>query len=141
MLQGIIAPKSILKIILGLQDLMLEKIKVADSTNIVEELSEVLFILITSSAEMFKRGVSNPNNKETVGNSSDSSSDDEIVSCESVACEAVACEAVSTYVSPTKWEKIVANVNYISRLKQKSFPSISNKTIFKHMDIIDDADI
>ena len=136
MLQGIIPPKSILKIILGLQELMLEKIKVADSTNIVEELSEVLFILITSSAEMFKRGVSNPNNKETVGNSSDSSSDDEIVSCESVACE-----AVSTYVSPTKWEKIVANVNYISRLKQKSFPSISNKTIFKHMDIIDDADI
>jgi hypothetical protein len=132
MLQGIIAPKSILKIILGLQELMLEKIKVADSTNIVEELSEVLFILITSSSEMFKRGVSNPNNKETVGNSSDSSSEDDAV---------VSSEAVSTYVSPTKWEKIVANVNYISRLKQKSFPSISNKTIFKHMDIIDDADI
>jgi hypothetical protein len=130
MLQGIIAPKSILKIILGLQELMLEKIKVADVTNIVEELSEVLFILITSSAEMFKRVVSNPNNKESATNS-DSSSDDEIVSGE--ACD--------TYVSDTKWEKIVANVNYISRLKQKSFPSISNKTIFKHMDIIDDADI
>ena len=128
MLQGIIAPKSILKIILGLQDLMLEKIKVADATNIVEELSEVLFILITSSAEMFKRVVSNPNNKESATNSSDSSSDDETL-------------VVDTYVSPTKWEKIVSNVNYISKLKQKSFPSISNKTIFKHMDIIDDADI
>ena len=130
MLQGIIAPKSILKIILGLQELMLEKIKVADATNIVEELSEVLFILITSSAEMFKRAVSNPNNKESATNSSsDSSSDDENIAL------------VDTYVSPTKWEKIVANVNYISKLKQKSFPSISNKTIFKHMDIIDDADI
>lgn len=128
MLQGIIAPKSILKIILGLQELMLEKIKMADATNIVEELSEVLFILITSSSEMFKSVVSNPNNKESVSNSSDSSSDDEAL-------------VVDTYVSPTKWEKIVANVNYISKLKQKSFPSISNKTIFKHMDIIDDADI
>ena len=127
MLQGIIAPKSILKIILGLQELMLEKIKVADATNIVEELSEVLFILITSSAEMFKRAVSNPNNKEVL--TSDSSSEDE------------ALVVVDTYVSPTKWDKIVANVNYISKLKQKSFPSISNKTIFKHMDIIDDADI
>jgi hypothetical protein len=134
MLQGIISPKSILKIILGLQELMLEKIKVADATNIVEELSEVLFILITSSSEMFKRAVSNPNNKEVLGGS-DSSSDDEAVASD------VACEAVSTYVSPTKWEKIVSNVNYISKLKQKSFPSISNKTIFKHMDIIDDADI
>ena len=117
---------------------MLEKIKVADATNIVEELSEVLFILITSSAEMFKSVVSNPNNKESVSNStSDSSSEDENVASEAVT----SCVDVDTYVSPTKWEKIVANVNYISKLKQKSFPSISNKTIFKHMDIIDDADI
>ena len=117
---------------------MLEKIKVADATNIVEELSEVLFILITSSSEMFKSVVSNPNNKESVSNSSDSSSEDENVASEHVACEAA---LMDTYVSPTKWEKIVSNVNYISKLKQKSFPSISNKTIFKHMDIIDDADI
>ena len=116
MLQGIIAPKSILKIILGLQDLMLEKIKVADATNIVEELSEVLFILITSSSEMFKSVVSNPNNKESVSNSSDSSSEDENVASEHVACEAA---LMDTYVSPTKWEKIVSNVNYISKLKQK----------------------
>jgi hypothetical protein len=143
MLQGIIAPKSILKIILGLQELMLEKIKMPDSTNIVEELSEVLFILITSSSEMFKRVVSNPNNKESLNNSTDSSCDDEVGASESVVSSDVACETalVETYVSPTKWEKIVSNVNYISKLKQKSFPSISNKTIFKHMDIIDDADI
>lgn len=127
MLQGIIAPKSILKIILGLQELLMEKIKLTDAKNIVDELAEVLFILITSSAEMFKKGV-----KDTASSSSSSSSSEG---------EETDNEIMSTYVSKTKWEKIVSNVHTISKLKQNAFPSISNKTIFKHMDMIDEAEL
>ena len=128
MLQGIIAPKSILKIILGLQELLLEKIKLVDAKNIVDELAEVLFILITSGIEVFKKGGVD---KKDVSSSSSSDEGEEVVGA----------SVVSTYVSGAKWEKIVSNVNYISKLKQNAFPSISNKTIFKHMDIIDEAEL
>lgn len=128
MLQGIIAPKSIMKIILGLQELLVEKIKLPDAKNIGDELAEVLFILITSSAEMFKEGV----DKNEHSSSSSSDEEDE---------EEEAKVDISTYVSKEKWEKIVANVNTIAKLKQNAFPSISNKTIFKHMDIIDEAEL
>ena len=127
MLQGIIAPKSILKIILGLQELLLEKIKLVDAKNIVDELAEVLFILITSGIEVFKKGGVD---KKYVSSSSSSDEGEELAGA-----------SVSTYVSGAKWEKIVSNVNYISKLKQNAFPSISNKTIFKHMDIIDEAEL
>lgn len=132
MLQGIIAPKSIMKIILGLQELLVEKIKLPDAKNIGDELAEVLFILITSSAEMFKEGI----RKNEPSSSSSSSSDDE-----EEEEEAKQNVVISTYVSKEKWEKIVANVNTIAKLKQNAFPSISNKTIFKHMDIIDEAEL
>jgi len=128
MLQGIIAPKSILKIILGLQELLLEKIKLVDAKNIVDELAEVLFILITSGIEVFKKG--GVDKKDVSSSSSSSDEGEEVVGA-----------SVSTYVSSEKWEKIVSNVNYISKLKQNAFPSISNKTIFKHMDIIDEAEL
>jgi len=128
MLQGIIAPKSILKIILGLQELLMEKIKLVDAKNIVDELAEVLFILITSGIEVFKKG----NDTKEASSSSSSSSDEG---------EEVVGTSVSTYVSGAKWKKIVSNVNYISKLKQNAFLSISNKTIFKHMDIIDEAEL
>ncbi len=130
MLQGIIAPKSILKIILGLQELLLEKIKLPDAKNIVDELAEVLFTLITSSVEMFKKGINN--SSASASASASSASDSETESEE---------KEVSTYVSKEKWQKIVANVQYIAKLKQNAFPSISNKTIFKHMDIIDEAEL
>ena len=133
MLQGIIAPKSIMKIILGLQELLVEKIKLPDAKNIGDELAEVLFILITSSAEMFKEGI---RKNEPSSSSSSSSSDDE-----EEEEEAKQNVVISTYVSKEKWEKIVANVNTIAKLKQNAFPSISNKTIFKHMDIIDEAEL
>jgi len=129
MLQGIIAPKSILKIILGLQELLLEKIKLVDAKNIVDELAEVLFILITSGIEVFKKGGIDAK-KDASSSSSSSDEGEEVVGA-----------SVSTYVSGAKWEKIVSNVNYISKLKQNAFPSISNKTIFKHMDIIDEAEL
>lgn len=131
MLQGIIAPKSILKIILGLQELLLEKIKLVDAKNIVDELAEVLFILITTGIEVFKKGGVD---KKDASSSSSSDEGEELVG-------ASVSTYVSTYVSGAKWEKIVSNVNYISKLKQNAFPSISNKTIFKHMDIIDEAEL
>lgn len=39
------------------------------------------------------------------------------------------------------WEKIVENLKFISMLKpkMKEYPSITNKTIFKHMDIIEEV--
>ena len=128
MLQGIIAPKSILNIIIGLQELLFEKIKLNDTKNIVDELAEVLFILITSGKEVFKKG-----GKDTTTASSSSSSSSDGEGDEPVV--------VSTYVSATKWEKIVSNIHTISKLKQNAFPSISNKTIFKHMDMIDEAEL
>jgi hypothetical protein len=36
---------------------------------------------------------------------------------------------------PDEWSTIVNNITYISGMKAKSEPSISNKTIFKHMDM------
>jgi hypothetical protein len=36
------------------------------------------------------------------------------------------------------WNKIYSNIEFISKLKSKDKPSISNKSIFKHMDILDE---
>jgi hypothetical protein len=39
-----------------------------------------------------------------------------------------------------EWSAIVLEVEHVSQLKPKNakYPSISNKTIFKHMDILDE---
>ena len=122
MLQGIIAPKSILKITTGLQELLLEKIKIEDAKNIVDELAEVLYTLIKHSAHVFKNG----------SNIDDQSSDDDTT-------ESANAIIADTKSSLKKWESVVSTVKYIAQLKQNAFPSISNKTIFKHMDMIDEA--
>ena len=36
-----------------------------------------------------------------------------------------------------KWDTIVENITYLSKLKKNMYPSISHKVIFKNMDIID----
>jgi hypothetical protein len=64
-----------------------------DNKNVVEELSEVMYILTTSSADVLK--------------------------------------------SHSEWATVVKEVKNISKMKVKSKPSISNKTIFRHMDILD----
>jgi len=43
--------------------------------------------------------------------------------------------SISRLKGTNEWAQIVARVNLISEMKSKSEPSISNKTIFKHMDI------
>ena len=37
----------------------------------------------------------------------------------------------------TEWESIINNVDMIKKMKAKEKPSLSNKIIFKHMDIMD----
>lgn len=93
MLQRIISPMKIIGMINELQTNMEDYIKVENNVNIVEELSELLFGLITTGAPELKK-------------------------------------------HKNEWTVIMDNVNKIGKMKAKSAPSISNKTIFKHMDIV-----
>lgn len=43
----------------------------------------------------------------------------------------------STLSSMEEWINILNNITFISLLKVKSYPSITNKTIFKHVDILE----
>ena len=92
MLLKIIPAEKIVEMIAGLQTDILAYIKKENSVNIVEEISELLFILITNSSARLK-------------------------------------------LMKPEWAQIVENITLVSAMKAKSEPSISNKTIFKHMDI------
>ena len=76
-----------------LQADMLQYIKKEGSANIVEEMSEVVYILAINGGPKLK-------------------------------------------LFADEWSSIVNRITHISTLKAKSEPSISNKTIFKHMDMI-----
>jgi hypothetical protein len=93
MLQKIIPKEKIIKMINELQTNLADYIKTENNTNIVEELSELLFGLITAGAPELK---------------------------------------------PLKaeWSHIIEQITLVSKMKAKSAPSISNKTIFKHMDML-----
>jgi hypothetical protein len=93
MLQEIIPSTKIIKMINELQTNLTDYIKAENNVNIVEELSELLYGLITTGAPKLK-------------------------------------------TQKAEWNTIMANVNIIGKMKAKSAPSISNKTIFKHMDIV-----
>ena len=93
MLQKIIPKAKILTMINELQVNLADYTNKENNVNIVEELSELLFYLITTGAPELK----------TV---------------------------------KKEWDQIIAQVTTISIMKAKSAPSISNKTIFKHMDIL-----
>lgn len=90
---GALEEEQIIAIIKDLQKYMMDTIKKADSKDIVDELVEVIFILITN------------------GN--------------------------STLCKNEEWENIMDLVKQISVMKNTDYPSITNKTIFKHMDILD----
>ena len=93
MLQEIIPSTKIIKMINELQTNLTDYIKAENNVNIVEELSELLYGLITTGAPKLK-------------------------------------------TQKAEWNTIMANVNIIGKMKAKTAPSISNKTIFKHMDIV-----
>jgi len=90
---GALEEEQIIAIIKDLQNYMLDTIKKTDSKDIVDELVEVIFILITN------------------GN--------------------------STLCKNEEWENIMNLVKQISVMKNTAHPSITNKNIFKHMDILD----
>lgn len=90
---GTLEEEQIIIIIKDLQKYMMDTIKKADGKDIVDELVEVIFILITN------------------GN---------YALCKN-----------------EEWENIMDLVKQISVMKNTDYPSITNKTIFKHMDILD----
>jgi hypothetical protein len=90
---GALEEEQIIAIIKDLQKYMMDTIKKTDSKDIVDELVEVIFILITN------------------GN--------------------------STLCKNEEWDNIMELVKQISVMKNTDYPSITNKTIFKHMDILD----
>jgi hypothetical protein len=93
MLQAIIPPSKIINMINELQANMTDYIAKENNVNIVEELSELLFALITTGAVELKK-------------------------------------------EKNEWQKIIEHITTIGNMKAKSAPSISNKTIFKHMDML-----
>jgi hypothetical protein len=96
---GIITTHKILGIIRELQDTIISLLDEQGKQSIVEELSEIVFIMVKNSI----------NNKK-----------------------------VSVYEStPTLWNPIIDNIRLLATMKAKSKPSISSKTIFKHLDILD----
>jgi len=89
----VIEINKVIPIILELNEYMFRLINEKDNKNVVEELSEVVFIMITKGHVMLKTNA--------------------------------------------KWEEILQQITTITKLKSNSKPSISSKTIFKYMDMMD----
>jgi hypothetical protein len=93
MKNNVIDPSKVISIILDLNDYMLRLIDEKNNKNVVEELSEVVFIMITKGHNHLKKH--------------------------------------------HKWDVVIQQILAITKMKSNSKPSISNKTIFKYMDIMD----
>lgn len=96
MKKDVVSVSSISKILLELQNNIIKLIDEEDKKDIIEELSEVVFLLVSNGKEELKM------DKE--------------------------------------WKNIFDNIITVSKIKTKTRPSISNKTIFKHMDLIDEIE-
>lgn len=94
MKENMISSDVIIDIIIKLQQLILTKMKSQGNKDIVDELSENIYILII-------------NGKEILSDCDD-------------------------------WQDIRETIETISKYKMNDYPSITNKTIFKHMDICDE---
>jgi hypothetical protein len=93
MKNNVIDPLKVITIVSELNEYMFRLMEEKNNRNVVEELSEVVFIMITKGHTQFK--------------------------------------------SHPKWNEIIQQIASITKLKATSKPSISNKTIFKYMDIMD----
>lgn len=93
MKHGVIEKNDIIQIIGELQKDIEKLIDGENNKNVIEELSEVMFILVTNSFQELE--------------------------------------------SNDLWEEIVDSISRVAKMKVKTKPSISSKTIFKYMDIID----
>jgi hypothetical protein len=96
MKKDVVSVSSISKILLELQNNIIKLIDEEDKKAIIEELSEVVFLLVSNGKDELKM------DKE--------------------------------------WKNIFDNITTVSKIKTKTRPSISNKTIFKHMDLIDEIE-
>jgi hypothetical protein len=96
MKKNVVSVSSISKILLELQNNIIKLVDEENKKAIIEELSEVVFLLVSTGKDEFKMD--------------------------------------------NEWNKIVDNITTISKIKIKTRPSISNKTIFKHMDLIDEIE-
>jgi len=94
MLHDVVPATKIVSMIDEIQEELLSFIKKEDHVNIVDEMSELVYILIVNGRSMLK----------TI--------DDE-------------------------WSQMLNRIEIVSSMQNKSYPSISNKTIFKHMDMLE----
>ena len=94
MLQDVIPIERIVSLLEDMQIYLDESIQKPNNTNISEEISEIIYMIITNSS-------------------------------------------IKLSTQEKAWTNMIRNVKKISLIKLKSEPSISNKTIFKHMDILD----
>jgi hypothetical protein len=101
MKQGVLDTEPILELISGLQTTLQQKLGETGHKNIVDEMAEVLFILITNSASHFKT------------------------------------KAGALDVGDDTWRRIKERTTAVSVLRLKAYPSLTNKTIFKHIDMCD----
>ena len=92
----VVSNNSIIEIIQNLQSYMMKLINVENNKPIVDELSEVLYILVT--------------------------------------------KGVNTLKQQEEWDNILDNIKLVSSMKVSDRPSLTNKSIFKHMDILDEFD-
>jgi hypothetical protein len=93
MIKKVVPSSKILDIIIDLQIYMNKIIFEENNKNIVDELSEVLYILIINSYD--------------------------------------------TLMDESRWNDIIDFIKVVSQMKQNLVPSVTNKTIFKHMDMLD----
>jgi chorismate mutase len=108
MKNGIVEKTHVLAIMRQIQELMYTNMRQEGKTNEVDELAENLYIMVKHSHSVLKTASSS---------SSSSSADTEVAE-----------------LFAQRLEQIVE----ISKLKIKSKPSITNKTIFKHLDMLDE---
>lgn len=107
---GIVEKTQVLALMKQIQDLMYSNMRQEGKTNEVDELAENLYIMVKHSHMVFKA-------KTSGGGGGGTDRDNEAV------------ELFKTRVE---------QINEISKLKIKSKPSITNKTIFKHLDMLDE---
>ena len=89
----VIETNKVINIILELNEYMFRLMNETNNKNVVEELSEVVFTMISKGHVQFK--------------------------------------------THPKWGEIIQQIGTVTKLKSNSKPSISNKTIFKYMDMMD----
>tara|TARA_Y100000768_G_scaffold388225_1_gene382887 strand:+ start:2576 stop:3505 length:930 start_codon:yes stop_codon:yes gene_type:complete len=89
----VITKESIIKLILGVQNNVNDRVNIETNKPFIDELSELIFILVTNSK----------------------------------------CELSDQ----KQWDEISSNIKSISKMKQSINVGLTNKSIFKHMDILD----